>query len=250
MLQAGATVAASLRWRPDLGARLTLVDRESGGLAASIPIGQGYCLHQVNAFDDGEELVVDLLELEEPVYPDYDGLPQIFLRVRPARVVRLRVDPANARIVERREVDAGLAADFPVLDPRLSGAPCDTFWMLAISDTGREGRKFFDRLQRYDWRAGGVADEYATRPPRYLAGEPAFVPETPGGERGVVLVHELDVAERRSHFVVLDAFDLAAGPLARITLPSPVQLGFHALFRGDREAASADARPADERARA
>ncbi len=253
----GSTVADSLRWRPELGARLAVVDRMTGELAASMALGDGYCLHQINAFDDGEELVIDLLELEEPVYPDYDGLPALFERVRPAQVVRWRVDPAAGRIVERRAVNTGLAADFPVVDPQRAGASCDVFWMLAISDTGRQGRKFFDRLQRFDWRPGRVTDQYATRPPRFLAGEPVFVPErpaaagsngsngsdgSPGAERssafdgsraGVVLCHELDVEARCSRFVVLDAMDLARGPIARLTLPSPVHLGFHAAFHPD-----------------
>jgi all-trans-8'-apo-beta-carotenal 15,15'-oxygenase len=230
MLASGATVAQSLRWQPELGASLALLDRATGELVASIPNGRGYCLHQINAFEDGGKLVVDLLELEEPVYPDYDGLPELFTRVRPAHVVRLRVDPAASKIVDRRHVDAGLAADFPVLDPHLAGASCDVFWMLAISTTGRDGRKFFDRLQRFDWRSGGVVDEYATHPPSYLAGEPVFVPEVPGGERGVVICHELDLERQRSRFVVLDAFDLARGPMASVTLPTPVHLGFHAAF--------------------
>lgn len=242
MLEHGATVAESLRFEPELGARLALFDRATGELAASIPIGDGYCLHQVNAFDDGEELVVDLLELEEPVYPDYDGLPELFTRVRPAHVVRLRVDPAAGRIIERRAVGAGLAADFPVIDPQLSGLPADVFWMLAIAETGRPGRKFFDRLQRFDWRAGGVADQYVPPPWHYLAGEPVFVPAHAGSvgsgaasaasaaQAGVVLCPEFDAERCESAFVVLDALDLARGPLARLVLPSPVQLGFHAAF--------------------
>ncbi|MEO8277479.1 MAG: carotenoid oxygenase family protein [Thermoanaerobaculia bacterium] len=230
LFDSGATVAESLRWHPELGACLALVDRLSGELVASIPIGHRYCLHQVNAFDDGGELVVDFLELEEPVYPDYDGLPDLFLDVRPAHVVRLRVDPGAGRIVERRESAAGLAADFPVIDSQRAGGPCETFWMLAISRTGESGRKFFDRLQRFDWRRGGVVDEYAASPPRYLAGEPVFVPESPGAEAGVVLCHELDVAERCSRFLVLDAFDLSRGPVAQLTMPSPLHLGFHAAY--------------------
>jgi carotenoid cleavage dioxygenase-like enzyme len=46
----------------------------------------------------------------------------------------------------------------------------------------------------------------------------------------VILCHELDVERRESAFVVLDALDLAGAPLARLVLPSPVQLGFHAAF--------------------
>ncbi len=243
MLTSGATVADSLVWRPEIGSQLLVVERAAGQVAARIAIGGGYCLHQVNAFDDGDELVVDFLELDEPVYPDYDGLPELFLEVRPAHVVRLRVDPIAGRLLERQVTSPGFAADFPVLDPHLAGLRAEEFWMLAIAATGQSGRKFFDRLQRFDWRVGEIVDTYATAPPLYLAGEPVYVPEFSGGRAvgggaggaearsGVILCHELDVAARESAFVVLDAFDLARGPLARIVLPSPVHLGFHAAFR-------------------
>lgn len=241
MLTDGATVADSLHWRPELGSQLLVVERAGGEVVARIDLDAGYCLHQVNAFDDGDELVVDFLELEEPVYPDYDGLPELFLEVRPAHVVRLRIDPSAGRVVERQVSSPGLAADFPVLDPHLAGSRSEEFWMLAISATGRTGRKFFDRLQRFDWRVGEVVDSYATSPPRYLAGEPVYVAQASAGVggtaagSGVILCHELDVAARESSFVVLDAFDLARGPLARIALPSPVHLGFHAAFRPEVE---------------
>ena len=39
-----------------------------------------------------------------------------------------------------------------------------------------------------------------------------------------------DKAEDRSELVVLDARDVAAGPLARVALPQRVPYGFHATW--------------------
>ena len=112
LLSGQATVLDCLAWRPELGAKLLVVDRETGDARASIPIGNRYCLHHVHAGEEDGKLVLDVLELEEPVYPDYQGLPDLFIEVRPARTVRMVLDPERGRLLERRESGPGIAADF------------------------------------------------------------------------------------------------------------------------------------------
>lgn len=228
-LMAGASVLGCLQWRPELGARLVVLDRDTGAEVASIPLGDGYCLHHVNAFEDGERLVVDVLELEEPVYPDYQGVPDLFTAVKPARLVRLVADPRRGELLARERLDLGMAVDFPNPDPRRAGRDYRDFWALAISATGRPGRKFLDTLVHVDWRAAGLADAYRSPAPRYLGGEPVFVPAGPGRE-GVVICQEFDAERLESAFLVFDALAVARGPIARLRAPTPVHLGFHAVF--------------------
>ncbi len=180
------TLLECLDWRPELGARLLVVERESGDAVASVPIGERYCLHLVNAFEDAAgRLVVDVLELEEPVYPDYLGLPDLFVRVRPGRPVRRVLDLDRGAVVERREVDYDRACDFPSLDPRTAQRPYDEFWMLGISATGRPGRKFFDELVHVRWGAGGghhrLARAVGPRPRRRAGGGAGPGGPGPGG---------------------------------------------------------------------
>lgn len=228
LLSAGASVLDCLTWRPELGARLLVLDACTGAQRAAIPIGHGYCLHHVGAFDDGDRLVVDLLELDEPLYPDYQGLPDLFVAVKPARVVRLVVDPQRGELLARDVIAPGLAIDFPNPDPRHRRRDGE-FWALAISATGRPGRKFFDRLIQFDWRAGGITGVYTSPAARYLGAEPVFIPSGPGRE-GVVICQEFDAARSESAFLVFDAHALARGPIARLRAPTPVHLGFHAVF--------------------
>jgi carotenoid cleavage dioxygenase-like enzyme len=230
LLAAGATVLDCLHWRPELGTRLLVVERRDGSVAASIPIGNRYCLHQVNAFEEAGRLVVDVLELEEPVYPDYQGVPDLFVDVEPARTVRMVVDPRRGELVDRWEHGPHIAADFPSHDPHLVGRPYRHFWMLGISRTGERGRKFFDRLLHFDWAARGIASQWSVEPPVYLGGEPVFAPDPSGETPGWVICQELDAANRRAAFVVFDALALDRGPIARLPLPAPVPAMFHGVF--------------------
>lgn len=224
-----ATVMDCLSWEPERGSLLLVVDRESGEEVCRVPVGRGYCLHQVNAYEEGGRLVVDVVELEEPAYPDYQVVPDLFVDVRPAHPVRFVVDPGRGELVERREVPHDLAADFPAVDPRRSLAPVDRFWMLAISATGRPGRKFFDQVESIDFGRGRSVDRWRAPSGCYLGGEPVLAPD-PAGEGGVVVCQELDAEARRSSFLLFDAFDLARGPIARLPLRSQIHLGFHAYF--------------------
>jgi hypothetical protein len=109
----GATLIDGLAWRPELGSRIRVFDRETGDEVADVPIGDKYCLHLINAYEPSlpergqpiseptaggggqpilgtglRRLVVDVIELEEPVYPDYQPLSDLFLDVRPGQPVR------------------------------------------------------------------------------------------------------------------------------------------------------------------
>ena len=236
LMQEGATIQDSLRWQPERGSRLLVVERESGEEVANVAIGNRYCLHQINCFEEGDKLVVDVLELDEPVYGDYQPLPDLFVDVAPARPARFVVDIPEQRLVSHEEIDfqpaseVNWASDFPAIDPSLSGKDYRHFWMLSISKTGQTGRKFFDRLVHVDWQARAVADHYASPDGKLLGGEPVFVPEPNRNDRGVILSQEFDAENGTGAFLVFDAFDLASGPIARIPLPYPLHLGFHACW--------------------
>jgi all-trans-8'-apo-beta-carotenal 15,15'-oxygenase len=224
----GRTLLDSLHWEPERGSSLLVVERETGREVARVPLPARHCLHFVNCFEEGERLTVDVLELERPIYDQYQTLPDLFTDVCEGRPVRYVVRPARGRLIERREIDYRLAPDFPSVSPRDAARAYEDFWMLGISATGRRGRKFFDQLVRASWR--GALDIYHAPPFHYLCGEPVFV-AAPGGESGgAIICQEFDAAREESAFAVFDAFDVASGPLARLRLDAPVHLGFHASF--------------------
>ena len=224
----GATLMESLDWRPELGSRLLVARREDGEEVASVPIGSAYSLHQINCFDEGDELVVDVVELERPVYDQYD-VPALFTEVRRAQPVRYRVDLAAGSVVERRTLEHTLMCDFPAVDPRLAYRSYEDFWVLAISASERPGRKFFDRVVHLSWN--GDTESYQAPPGHYLGGEPVFMPDPADEGRGAVICQQLDAERRRMAFLIFDAHDVAGGPVAELALRRPVHLGFHTAYQ-------------------
>jgi len=107
----------------------------------------------------------------------------------------------------------------------------DDFWMLGISAAGAHGRKFFDQLIHANWNnADQPADTYQCAGQRYLGGEPVFV-SAPDSSAGVVICQEFDARKKQSCFLIFDAGNVSAGPMARILLEQVLYLGFHATFK-------------------
>lgn len=228
LAQEGKTLLESLRWEPEKGSRLLVVRRQDAEPVASVPVGSRYVLHGINAFEDGNHLIVDVLELDRPVYDQYD-VPNLFPDVAPGRPVRLVVDLETGALVDRVEIAYDKAPDFPAIDPCLAGLPYEHFWMLGISKTGLPGRKFFDQVVHCSWSRPDRVETWQAPPGCYLGGEPAFAPN-PSGEGGAVICQQFDAEKEESAFLVFDAFDVARGPVAKLVQSSPLHLGFHAFF--------------------
>jgi len=229
----GRSVMESLTWKPERGSFMLVIHRDSGQRAAVIPLGGSYCLHMINTFEQDGMLLVDVLELDRPIYDQYEPLPEVFTKVGWGRPTRYIVDLRKAHATERKEVEYQLAPDFPAVDPSLYSRPYQEFWMLGVSHTGLQGRKFFDQLVHASWD-GGPLDIFQAAPRRYLGGEPVFVRGLSAGE-GAVICQEFDADRMLSSFLVFDAFNVSRGPVASLQLKEPLHLGFHASFQREGE---------------
>jgi len=231
--QKDVSVMEALSWEPDKGTTILVAPRESKSETAFVVnAGRGYSLHLTNCFEsEGGLLIVDLLELEAPVYPEYQPVPDMFRTVTPCRPVRFVIHVPSKTLVERREMEYGLAPDFPSFDKRLTCKACDDFWMLGISATGRPGRKFFDQLAHGNWKQGAVKDIYRVSPGEYLGGEPAHVANPKDAADAVIITEYLDAWRDRAEILLFEAGHVAKGPIARLGLRHKIHLGFHTSFQ-------------------
>ncbi|MBT5874627.1 MAG: carotenoid oxygenase family protein [Candidatus Latescibacteria bacterium] len=233
LTQNGSATIDTMSWRPELGSQLRILSREDGTEVANIPIGQGYCLHLANCFEADGLLVVDVVEYERPLYEEYQPIPDLFTTVSPGRPVRLSIDMSSQEIVGRHVVDYARSPDFPGCDPRLLTKPCQDMWMLGISKaTGQNGRKFYDELVHVEWQQDTVRDLYRAPAGSYLGGEPVFLGDPSDESKGAIICQIHDTSNQQSDFAIFDAFDVSAGPQARLHLRHPIRLGFHACFDG------------------
>ncbi|HEV3036558.1 MAG TPA: carotenoid oxygenase family protein [Candidatus Angelobacter sp.] len=230
LLQNNGTVMDSLNWKPELGSRILVLARKTGKIAASISVGNRYCLHLINSFEQDRQLVVDVLEFDGPIYGQYEPLPDIFSDIGPGGPVRLVIDLQSGELSKRLALDYLQAPDFPAVDPRRVMQPYGDFWMLGISAAGRNGRKFFDQLAHANWNRNTVSDIYQAPAGCYLGGEPVFVGDS-NSDNGVVICQEFDTRHGQSYFLLFDAHSVSHGPITRIALQRVFYLGFHAVFQ-------------------
>ncbi len=222
-----ATIDA-MTWEPERGSTLRIVSRDTGEGVASIPIGQRYCQHMGNSYEADNQLIIDLVEYDRPLFDQYEVVPELFTNVSAGRPVRFVVDMESWTVVEQRELDYTSAPDFLQFNRCEATKPSDHMWMLGIAASGKPGRKFFDQLVHVDWRHTTVDDVYSLPRHQYFGAEPVLAYGS--GDEVAVICHVFDAEQVRSYFAIFDAHQVSAGPVATIGLPYPIHLGFHATF--------------------
>jgi all-trans-8'-apo-beta-carotenal 15,15'-oxygenase len=220
----------SLRWEPESGSRLLIVSRETGTSVTTIPVGNRYCLHLINCFEQDGRLTVDVLEMDHPIYDQYQVIPNLFTDVCEAQPVRFVIDVASRELIKTAQIDYLLAPDFPSIAQNRFTHSYRDFWMLGISATGRHGRKFFDQLAHANWACAKACDVYQAPPLHYLGGEPIFIGNPHDENEGAVICQVFDAQRIASAFATFDAYNVARGPIAYLGLKEPVHLAFHASF--------------------
>ncbi|MHB8671028.1 MAG: carotenoid oxygenase family protein [Acidimicrobiales bacterium] len=217
----------------DVPARFGVIPRRGGGGTIRwFEADPCYVYHSVNAWEEGDEVVLDLCRVTKPA-PRADAVGPLakmlsYLRLD-AHLYRYRFNMRTGSTTEGYLDDDN--AEFPTMNLGLLGRRTRFAYTMHISP---EPTLLFDGIVKYD--TGGGAEQRHWFGPGRWGSEAPFAPRpSPATEDDGYLVSFVhDENEGRSEVVVLDATDLAAGPLARVLLPGRVPLGFHATWvRGD-----------------
>ena len=235
-IRSGTSIHDSLTWHEGESNTLFLVPREGSKEPISIDLGaRGFCLHLIDAFMSGDDLVVDLIETSEPLYPQYAPLPELFSTVRPGAIIRLTVSPheASVRKVETYPYPED-HLDFPIGRSLMGNEESLDVWVLAVPVKPEGQTKYFDRLQRFNWSRGLVVDEYTPPVGAYLAGEAALIERAGDGiEDDILICPVWNARNRTTPMQLFRAYDLAAGPITSLPAPSESPLAFHASYAFD-----------------
>ena len=212
----------SLRWQPDKGTLLITYDRRSGEVR-EYEAEPFMMFHTVNAFDDGDDVVVDLCAFEDA------SIMRLFTEVMVGHSYRLPAPPRPTRLTLRADgsVSRSLLSDTILEFPRVAGRSlCQDYGR--IYGVGQaEDDDFLSKPVAVDPESGKTWSA-PMRPGQY-AGE--VVPVTKTGatsdEEVWLLTLVLDAPAGRSELWILDGEGIEAGPVARIPLPHVVPFGFH-----------------------
>lgn len=96
--------------------------------------------------------------------------------------------------------------------------------------TGVPGRFQFNGLVKHDVDAG--TEQAYMLPDGVYCSETAMAPRvgSTGEDDGYLVTFTIDVPENRSQALVFDAANVAAGPVARVTLPERISSGTHSTW--------------------
>lgn len=214
----------SLRYRPELGVSVAIVDRASGE-ARWYETDAFLMFHTVHAWDDDGDVVVDLC-----AYPDATimrGLEDVMAGTEPsparAFYERLRMR-ADGTVHRSRPTTATL--EFPRVTGRVFGREPSRVYGVTWADDA----PFLNQPIAIDLARNRV--ERAPMAAGEFAGEcvPVSKPGASSESDAWILTLVLDARAKRSELRVLEAADLTAPPVARVALPHVVPFGFHGNF--------------------
>jgi carotenoid cleavage dioxygenase-like enzyme len=191
-----------------------------------------FTFHFANAYDlDGAVVADAVISSRAPLMPDPDGTVPAHAATK-FRLGRwtIRTDGGPGPSF-KQEIWDDMDLQFPRFDERFSGKPYR--YVFANGSTSASAGRLdgFDALFRYDL-SSGRRDAYVIGAHAF-AGEPVFVPRAADAAEGdgylLSLVWHQD--SNRSELLIMDATDLAGGPVARVRMPARVPGGFHCSWR-------------------
>ncbi|RII07911.1 Apocarotenoid-15,15'-oxygenase [Streptomyces sp. YIM 130001] len=229
LLLSGRPFIDNFRWQPERGTRFIVFDLQAGGVRGVFEGPTFFAFHHINAWEEGEDIVLDLA-----AYPDSAVVDAFRLdRLRGGGDVP-QAHPTRCRIsLPTGEVTAKRLSDEPMELPSIAyashnGRP----YRYAYGIGARGGRTddFANQLVKLDTASRST---HLWHTPGHYPGEPVFVPapEAVAEDDGVVLSIVLDATQPRepsSFLLVLDARDFTE--LARARAPHAIPFGFHGLF--------------------
>lgn len=225
--ESGQPYFKTLRWEPERGCRVLVIDKSDLERRRWYALSAGAAYHYGPARQVGRDIMLqacwyaDGAHALSPFRAEMQGVSKPIDLGSSLQRIRLGLDSGRADM--EAVVDAGM--EFPNWDARSNDGG-----MFALTGGDASESGYFDAVSRIDPERG-LVDSY-----RYGEGcmveEHRFVPsaDTRGPGHGWLLGTVLDYRRQRTGLSILQAGNLAAGPVAQAWLPFTVPLGFHGWF--------------------
>ena len=208
------------RWSDSYPARLGVMPRNGSDADVKwYAIDPCYVFHPMNAYEDGNKIVIDVARLDHIWRDSAMDFPA------PA-LYRWTIDTTTGRVHEEQIDD--LPAEFPRVADSVVGLKHRYGYMMAnaTEQAFDEPMSAAGAILKYD-RVAGTRSQIDVGMGR-LPGETVFVPSANGTaeDDGYLMTYVFDAASNESDFMIFDAASMSAEPVAKVHLPR-VPFGFH-----------------------
>jgi len=221
-------------WNPEHPARVGLLPRDGSTAVRWIEIQPCWVFHCLNAYDDGDSVVVDLCQ-----YTDSFDVSTLGSAHGPVTLDRWTIDPAAGTVAQQRLDDRG--QEFPRVDDRVISRPHRYGYSAVIGEVNRAitmagefaDDAFANALIRHDLARGTEQTREFGRDA--TVGEAVFAPASADAaeDDGYVMAFVHNPERGASDLVILAARDFTGDPVATVHLPARIPLGFHGSWLAD-----------------
>ena len=217
-------------WRESYGARIGLLHRDRarrGEQPRWFDVDLCYVFHIMNAWEspDGNTVYLDGGRHASMWKGGAD-------KFEPCYMHRWSFDLTTGKVSEEQLDDVSHA--FPRIDDRRTGLQNRYGWTVGPRPGSDVASMVAPtNVMKYDLQTGQrTMHDFG---PTTTSGEPVFVPasESAGEDEGYLVTYLYDSSTDSSSFVVLDAADMGAAPIATVPLPQRVPHGFHGSWFAD-----------------
>jgi carotenoid cleavage dioxygenase-like enzyme len=216
-------------WKPERGTRFLILNRQTGQLVSEQTTDAFFAFHHVNAIEENDRLLVDLVS-----YPNPDIISAFYLdtiesersKLPTGTLTRYELNPNSDGPVQRTALaPAGLELPRYDEDQMVWKRTYRAVYGVGVRDSGKSS--FYDQLVKNDIKTGSSA---VWNEPGCYPGEGVFVghPERQREDEGVVLSVVLNETTGTSFLLALDAESFTE--IGRAELPHPVLFGYHGAY--------------------
>jgi len=203
-----------------------------GGDPVSVEVEAAFVLHIANAFDDDQgNVIADVIQM--PRLPGMEGDASGTWQesfdfgedIPPAELVRWTISPTKG--TASKEVMSDRFQAFPAVNPYVTSVRHGFVYTAAASGSSPAPPQSILKL---DTATKSVAE--FSLPGMQFCSEPVMVPRLEGTSEddGYLLTQVYDADADTSSLVILDASDLAKGPVARIALRNPLPVSIYGTW--------------------
>jgi all-trans-8'-apo-beta-carotenal 15,15'-oxygenase len=218
-----------IKFQPHQKTRIVIIPRHNKQESVRIlQTHSGFVFHHANAFEQGEEVVVDSICYESlpAVEPESDFKQVDFDALMPGQLWRFHLNLKNQKV--SRELIEPRCCEFPSIHKERVGRAYRYLYMGAAH--AATGNAPLQAILKVDLESG--ERQLWSAAPRGFITEPVFVerPNSDVEDDGWVLSLVYDAAHHRSDVVILDARNLNRGAIAKLHLKHHIPYGLHGTF--------------------
>lgn len=222
------------KYFPELGSRFGLVPRDGRGAVRWFTASPTYVLHFSNAYEEGDEVIVEGYHQGAPVQertaddtPITMFMKSLDMHAMQTRRHRWRFDLKTG--ATREEIADDECSEFPTINAAYAGRK----HRYVYAALGEPGLFLFRGLVRTDVETGAKSTHMF--PKGVFASEAPFAARkgAKSEDDGYLVTFTTAAAEGTSECQIFDARDLSHGPLARVRLPLQISSGTHAAWMAE-----------------